>query len=136
MVLEQSATQPFFQWLQLALSLWLIVLGVTVCVALVGASLVVIFRRGPVAGLQRVEQVLWQAAIDLVCVSPRRVAALSWLAVREAIRRRDASDLERSDDPLQIAPGAEVVDTTGLSIEQVIDKLADLVKREVAKGSK
>jgi cytidylate kinase len=57
-------------------------------------------------------------------------------AVCEAIERRDASDLERPDDPLRIAAEAEVIDTTGLSIEQVLDKLEDLVKRKVAKGSK
>jgi cytidylate kinase len=55
--------------------------------------------------------------------------------VLEAIRRRDASDLERADDPLRVAPGAEIVDTTGLNIEQVVDKLEKLVKRKVAEGS-
>lgn len=56
--------------------------------------------------------------------------------VLDAIRRRDASDFERADDPLRVAPGAEVVDTTGLSIEQAVDKLEKLVKKRIAEGSK
>jgi len=55
--------------------------------------------------------------------------------VLEAIRSRDKSDVEREDDPLQIAVDAEVIDTTGLKIEQVVDKLEKLVKKEVAKRS-
>jgi cytidylate kinase len=55
--------------------------------------------------------------------------------VLEAIEQRDKSDLERADDPLQAAPGAKVVDTTGLTIEQVVDKLEKLVKEKIAKGS-
>jgi cytidylate kinase len=51
--------------------------------------------------------------------------------VLEAIRRRDESDFERPDDPLRVAPGAEVVDTTGLSVSEVVDKLEKLVKRKV-----
>ena len=53
----------------------------------------------------------------------------------DAIKRRDASDVERKDDPLQVAPGAHVVDTTGLTIEQVVDKLERLVKDEIGKRS-
>lgn len=50
--------------------------------------------------------------------------------VLTAIRARDASDIERADDPLKVAPGAQVVDTTGLTIEQVVDKLEDLVNEK------
>ena len=55
--------------------------------------------------------------------------------VLEAIRRRDKSDFDREDDPLRVAPGAEVVDTTGLAVGQVVDKLEKLVKEKIAKGS-
>jgi cytidylate kinase len=53
----------------------------------------------------------------------------------DAIRRRDASDIERKNDPLRVAPGAQVIDTSGLTIEQVVDKLEQLVKDKIGKGS-
>jgi len=43
--------------------------------------------------------------------------------IREAIRSRDESDQSRSVGPLKAADDAIVVDTTNISIEQVVDKL-------------
>ena len=40
-------------------------------------------------------------------------------AVRTSLRRRDRMDRTRKMDPLKIAPGADVVDTTRMSIEEV-----------------
>ena len=57
--------------------------------------------------------------------------AVTYEEVLEAIKHRDESDFERPDDPLRVAPGADVVDTTGLTIKQVVDKLEELVKRKV-----
>jgi len=52
--------------------------------------------------------------------------------VLDAITRRDESDFKRKDDPLRIAEDAQIVDTTGLSIGQVVDKLEKLVEKKVA----
>jgi cytidylate kinase len=40
---------------------------------------------------------------------------------------RDAQDSEREHSPLRAAPDAREVDTTGLSVEQVVDRIAALV---------
>ena len=49
--------------------------------------------------------------------------------VKTAIEERDQSDKERAASPLTRAPGAEVVDTTDKTIEQVIEEIAALVAR-------
>ena len=48
--------------------------------------------------------------------------------VQKAIEQRDKSDQERAVGPLKPAEDAIIVDTTNLSIEQVVEKLADYVK--------
>jgi cytidylate kinase len=48
--------------------------------------------------------------------------------VERAIVERDARDASRTDGPMVAAPDAVVVDTTGHSIEQVIETLAELVE--------
>ena len=40
---------------------------------------------------------------------------------------RDAQDSTREHSPLRVAPGAIEVDTTGLSVEQVVERIAQLV---------
>ncbi len=60
--------------------------------------------------------------------------SVSFEEVLEAIRRRDASDMGRADDPLRVAEDAQVIDTTGLTIEQVVDSLEKLVKRKIGEG--
>ena len=45
-------------------------------------------RRGPVSAFVAAGQVAGDCALDLVRMSPRRVGALAWLAVKESIRRR------------------------------------------------
>lgn len=45
------------------------------------------------------------------------------------IAERDARDLERSAAPLRAAPGAIVVDTTGLSIDAVVDRVVQVLAR-------
>ena len=41
---------------------------------------------------------------------------------------RDAQDSEREHSPLTLAPGAIEVDTTGLSIDQVVERITELVE--------
>jgi cytidylate kinase len=51
-------------------------------------------------------------------------------AVLSSMRRRDAIDSNREASPLRVAGDAVVVDTTDLSIEEVTDKVADLVESQ------
>lgn len=46
---------------------------------------------------------------------------------------RDQRDTRRAHSPLQAAPGAVVLDTTGMSVEQVVDRIAGLA--QVARAS-
>jgi cytidylate kinase len=41
---------------------------------------------------------------------------------------RDERDSTRAHSPLQAAPGAFVLDTTGMSVEQVVERIAELVR--------
>lgn len=53
---------------------------------------------------------------------------LSLATVEAQIAARDHQDMTRATDPLTIVPDAIVIDTTELTIEQVVDRIADLVK--------
>lgn len=44
------------------------------------------------------------------------------------LKKRDAQDMGRAVDPLQVAEGAWVLDTTGMSIEGVVDKIVGKVR--------
>jgi CMP/dCMP kinase len=48
----------------------------------------------------------------------------------EAIERRDQYDRTRADGPLVEADGSIVVDTTGLSIDEVLERIEQLLERE------
>jgi cytidylate kinase len=58
---------------------------------------------------------------------------VSYEEVLAAIQARDKDDFSRSYDALEKVPGAQVVDTTGLTIEQVVDRLEQLVKDKIGK---
>jgi cytidylate kinase len=50
-------------------------------------------------------------------------------AVLSSLRRRDQKDSSRATAPLQIALGAKIINSTGMTIEQVVDTIvADLKK--------
>ena len=49
--------------------------------------------------------------------------AVSLEVVREQQNRRDRQDTSRADSPLQVAKGSVVVDTTGLSLDEVVERL-------------
>jgi cytidylate kinase len=53
--------------------------------------------------------------------------------ILEAMRRRDKIDSEREAAPLQPAADAVIVDTDGLSIEQVLAKVAELISKSSRK---
>ena len=48
---------------------------------------------------------------------PKRIAA----AVLNSLKKRDQKDSSRATSPLQIALGARIINSTGMSIEQVVD---------------
>jgi len=88
MVLEQADALPLQTWFPLALLKWVIVLGSLAMAGLLIAWLVCAMRHGPIASVRIVSGALGAAVVDLVRISPRRVWALAWLAIRESIRRR------------------------------------------------
>jgi cytidylate kinase len=47
--------------------------------------------------------------------------------VLDEMRRRDAFDSSRTESPLVVAPGAVVVDTSGLAVDEVVDRLEAMV---------
>ena len=52
--------------------------------------------------------------------------------VREELERRDDRDRTRSDSPLQPAPGAIVIDTSGLTVEEQFDRVLEVIRRHAA----
>jgi CMP/dCMP kinase len=42
---------------------------------------------------------------------------------------RDAQDMDREHSPLKLAPGAVELDTSGLSVDEVVQRVVDLVER-------
>jgi CMP/dCMP kinase len=42
---------------------------------------------------------------------------------------RDAQDMDRAHSPLRAAPDAVELDTTGLSVDEVVERIAELVER-------
>ena len=55
--------------------------------------------------------------------------------IREAMRTRDRRDSEREASPLKPALGAVVLDTTGMSLDEVVARIVQLA-REVCGGAK
>jgi len=51
--------------------------------------------------------------------------------VREEQNQRDRQDTSRADSPLQVARGSVVVDTTGLTQDEVVDRLAEEVATQL-----
>ena len=49
--------------------------------------------------------------------------------IAENLKMRDSIDSGREDSPLMIAKDAIVLDTSGISIEQVVDKIIEMVKK-------
>jgi len=49
-------------------------------------------------------------------------------AVRDDVERRDHADSSRAASPLVVADGAEIVDTTGMGIEQVVARIAGMAQ--------
>lgn len=87
MVLEKEI--PVFQdWIFWAGLYWLGILGALLVAALVVGTIFSIIRRGPIRGIVSVANAVGAAFADIFLMSPRRIGALAWLAVKEAIRKK------------------------------------------------
>jgi cytidylate kinase len=51
--------------------------------------------------------------------------------VMESLKKRDRIDATRKTDPLVVAPGAQVIDSTAMSLEEVIQTVVAAVKGEL-----
>ena len=87
MPVEINSATPFWDWLHVAAADWLIVVGTLSLVALLVCWVLAILRHGPVHGTLAMAEGACEMPFDLLGMSPRRVFALSWLAVKESIRR-------------------------------------------------
>src|SRR4029077_15991228 len=61
-----------------------------------------------------------------------RGIAIALDQVREELARRDERDRGRADSPLQVPPGARVVNTSALSIEEQIEAVLEAVREHPA----
>lgn len=59
----------------------------------------------------------------------KEVTDLHYDAVAADIARRDHADSSRATSPMQQAPDAVVLDTTGLTVDEVVDRVLELLKR-------
>jgi cytidylate kinase len=61
----------------------------------------------------------------------RRVAEIGGEVddVAAAMTERDRRDMTRADGPLRAAEGATIVDTTGLTVDEVVERIASMVAR-------
>lgn len=69
-------------------------------------------------------------------LDPAHAGSHDLATVKTELDARDRSDRTRSVAPLTMAPDARLVDTTGLSIEEVVERVMLIVRRaEGAKGA-
>jgi cytidylate kinase len=55
-------------------------------------------------------------------------------AVQGELIRRDQHDSTRADSPLSVAPGVSTLDTSDLSVDQVIVRLVDMTRKRLTDG--
>jgi len=63
----------------------------------------------------------------------RKKINIAWEEVEEDLRRRDKADLERKEGPLKKSDDAIYIDTTDLSIEEVVEKLLGYICKKERK---
>ena len=52
---------------------------------------------------------------------------ITYEEVRESIRKRDEFDSNREDSPLVVPKNANIIDTTSMTIEEVVEKIANVI---------
>jgi hypothetical protein len=85
---NQSEPVLFYEWIGPALLFFFQVAAILGLLALVVGYLIAAFRYGPLEGGDLTFRMVKRGLGDLISISPRRVAALTWLAVQESLRRR------------------------------------------------
>jgi len=50
--------------------------------------------------------------------------------VKKDIQERDSQDMQRTCSPLKVAPGARIIDTTNKTIDQVVEEIMAIIRRE------
>ncbi len=88
MYLELNDLVPFWTWLPTAFATWLAVAACVAVLAAAAAWITAALRHGPVRATKGAASMLRDAVVDIACPSPRRVWALTRLAIQESIRRR------------------------------------------------
>ncbi len=88
MVIDLSDVVPFLNWLPGALLNWLLVVLLLVLAVTAIGWLITALRYGPKRAFAMTGGAWMGGISDLLSMSLRRVTALSWLAVKESIRRR------------------------------------------------
>ena len=88
MPVDLTDAVPFLSWFPWALADWLLAVFVISLVVTVIGWLIAAIRHGPIQAFAVTGKVWSTGVSDLVSISPRRVMALSWLAIKESIRRR------------------------------------------------
>ena len=87
--MSTQATDVFFtEWLPGALLIWLLAVAGWAVAGLAVGWLVATLRAGPAAGTLVVQRAIGNTWRDMVLMSPGRVVALTWLTIKESIRRR------------------------------------------------
>lgn len=56
--------------------------------------------------------------------------------IRVAMAERDRQDSEREASPLRAAPGAERLDTTGMSLEEVVERVLSLAREAAGRSGR
>lgn len=87
MVVERPVP-PLPEWIGPAALFWLLVVGGLAVAAVAIGLLFATLRHGPRKAWTMTRNLLAGGTMDLLRISPRRVAALAWLGVKESIRRR------------------------------------------------
>ena len=85
MVIETEIV-PFLDWFLDAGLIWLIAVVCLMVVGVLGGLLWAVVERGPLAGARRALRMMAGGIGDLVKMSPRRVWALTRLAMKESVR--------------------------------------------------
>lgn len=85
MVVETQIT-PFLSWLPMAIVYWLIAVACLAAAAKLVGLLVAAVEHGPMTAAWRTSRVAVAGVADLMRISPRRVWALTRLAVKESVR--------------------------------------------------
>jgi len=62
-------------------------------------------------------------------------AGVDYRKIRESLQQRDRKDSTRPTAPLQIPLGARVINTTGISVEQVVDLIVRDVQERIGKAN-